>query len=262
MEKDLQKGRYAVRKRDVVIGLSLGASFLIGLNQAESFGKEPTDYTSYPDEDFKPVVIYENDIKERPSLIPYSNVNVADEGQEKRATSPITKVTEIVEKDIELELVIDKMKSNRELFNKKYIKDVKLYYPIYKAVADKFDMDWYLIWIVHEKETGASAGERGFANDSYYVGAMQRDPNIWTEEFVNEAAEGLKDLAKLPQRHKDDWKEIATGARILDRNIDKYLDDGYSKSKSVLKALLLYSADGPARERFSLYKDVKEVFSS
>lgn len=262
MEKDLQKGRYAVRKRDIVVGLSLGASFLVGLNQSESSGKEPTDYASYPDEDFKPVVIYESNQSEEISLIPYSTVSEDYNDGKKRPVTSIVQEEKHVDEDVELDLIIDKMKSNKDLFGSKYIKDVKLYYPIYKAVADKFDMDWYLIWIVHEKETGASAGKRGFANDSYYVGAMQRDPNIWTEEFVNEAAEGLKDLAKLPQRHKDDWKEIATGARILDRNIDKYLDDGYSKSKSVLKALLLYSADGPARERFSMYKDVKEVFSS
>lgn len=258
MEKDLKKGRFAIRKRDILLNLSLAAALSAGLKQAEVSGIEPSQHTSYPDEDFKPVVIYEDSIDRFKKLTPYSNIDELERNFERHAITIDTKE----EKDVnELDQIISKMKSNNDLFNRKYIEDVEMYYPIYKAVADKYDLDWYLIWIVHEKETGASAGKAGFASDSYYVGAMQRDPNIWTEEFVDKASEGLEDLAKLPQRHKDDWKEIAAGAKILDRNFDKYNED-LSENKAVLKALLLYSAEEPARERFDIYKDYKEVFTS
>ena len=166
------------------------------------------------------------------------------------------------EQKIKLELSeINKiLDEHPNVFSKKYKTDINLYYPIYKLIADKFNIDWYLIFIVHENETGASAGWRGFTSESYYKGAMQRDPNIWTEDFVDKAAEGLEDLAGFPQRHKDDWREIAAGAAILERNIVQYKSEG--NDTAVRKALLLYSANGPAEKRFALYERYKPMFGN
>jgi hypothetical protein len=262
MDKERQKGRIAIKKRDLVLGLSLAAFLSVGLKEADSSAAESNPYSAYPSENFKPVVIFEETPSTDEIIIPYSNIDAEKQYVRERVVA--TQSPEVVEtkeqKDKkELDNVILLMKENRNLFSRKYIRDVRMYYPIYKAIAEKFNMDWYLIWIVHEKETGASAGKRGFAEDSYYIGAMQRDPNIWTEDFVDKAAKGLEELKDLPQRHKDDWREIAAGARILDRNID--IRDDMNKDKAVLKSLLLYSAEGPALERYDMYLEYKEVFS-
>lgn len=160
-----------------------------------------------------------------------------------------------IEEQENLENVVSAMESDK-MFKKRHVKDVKIYYPIYKAVADKYDLDWYLLFIVHEHETGASAGTRV---NPYYVGGMQRDPNVWTEEYVDKAFDGLEHLARLPQRRKGDAREIAAAGRILNANYDKYKGQGDSKNEAVLKALLLYSAERPAYERFDDYKDYKKV---
>ncbi len=251
MEKEVRKGRHALRRRNVVLGTILAASLSFVAKDSSSEGKEAYQYAPYPREDFQTLVIPKI-VDDSPDLKPYSspevNVNpVSKKEQEEQKTSE------------ELQGVISKMKAHEDIFSDKYIKDVKMYYPIYKAVADKYHMDWYLLWIVHENETGASAGTRGFAPSSYYKGAMQRDPNIWTKNFVDNAAEGLEDLANVSQRHKDDWKEIAAGAKILQRNIERYANLG--KTDAILNSLLLYSADGPAHKRFNLYQKYSKIFS-
>ncbi|HYM65554.1 MAG TPA: twin-arginine translocation signal domain-containing protein [Candidatus Sulfotelmatobacter sp.] len=152
------------------------------------------------------------------------------------------------------------MENNPNVFSKKKIKDVEMYYPIYRAVSDKYKLDWYLLFIVHEAETGASAGKRGFAPDSYYKGAMQLDPNIWSNDYINGAAKGLSFLSKIPQRHDDDWKQIAAGGRILSANINKNKKLG--KENAVLNALLRYSAPEPALKRFKTYKQYEKLFPS
>lgn len=157
----------------------------------------------------------------------------------------------------ELKNVQKIMNKNVKVFGKKRIEDVNMYYPIYRAVADKYRIPWYLLFIVHEAETGASAGKRGFAPDSYYKGAMQLDPE-WTGSFMDGAAKGLKYLAKVPQRHSDDWKNIATGGRILSRNFRRYKRMG--TDKATLNALLLYSAEGPAQKRYETFLQYEKLF--
>lgn len=184
-----------------------------------------------------------------------------DESEEV-ASVPVLSEKQIEELETKknLENIVLAMKES-EIFPKKYIEDVKMYYPIYEAVAKKHNIDWYLLFIVHEKETGASAGSRGFASDSYYVGAMQRDPNIWTEEYVDSAFEGLEYLSELPQRREEDARDIAGAAKMLSDNYHKYRENGHNKIEAVKKALLRYSAKGPALKRFEMYKDYKRVFS-
>lgn len=171
--------------------------------------------------------------------------------------SPAEKRQQKIRQDlVEINLILD---ANSNIFSDKYKADINLYYPIYKPVADKFKLDWYLLFIVHEKETGASAGKRGFAPDSYYVGAMQRDPNTWSESFVKQASRGLEYLKDLPQRHSDDWREIAAGAAILDRNVDHYISLG--KKRAVLNALRLYTPGVGGYQRFELYKKYEKLFN-
>lgn len=254
----MEKIRY-ISLKDRRIGIAgsliLASAMLVKGGQAEA--EIPYQYEPIPQNDFQPLILpIEPRVKEHDLTVPIPKPIVSEPTVEPSLTKEEQKQQE---QKKELDAIVSKMKTHNDLFSNKYIRDAKMYYPIYKEIADKFHLDWYLLWIVHEKETGASAGTRGFAPDSYYVGAMQRDPNIWDQDFVNYAAKGLEDLAKLPQRHKEDWKEIAAGAAILDRNIDKYKSRG--NDASVHKALLLYSAKGPAEERFKMYKQYEAVFS-
>lgn len=167
--------------------------------------------------------------------------------------SPVEKRQQKIKQDlIEINKILD---ANSNIFSNKYKTDINLYYPIYKPIADKFKIDWYLLFIVHEKETGASAGTRGFAPNSYYIGAMQIAP-YW-QEFASLASKGLEDLKKLPQRHKNDWEQIALGGWILNRNIDYYVKLG--NERAVFNAIRLYSP-GSYNQRFELYKKYKKLF--
>lgn len=256
MERNQPRDRFISLRKKIAISTVLAASLSAGVNELNMSGHEPTPERVYSQDIFTPIIIPEsNNYDSR--IIPYSNLIV-----ELPKPLPVLSKEEKREAKInqELEKVVDIMKDTPNTFSKKYIKDVKIYYPIYKTVADKYNMDWYLLFIVHEKETGASAGTRGFLQSSYYKGAMQRDPNTWDQGFVNKSAKELGDLAHLPQRHKDDWKEIAAGAAILERNIVQYKSEGIDVA--VHKSLLLYSANGPAEKRFALYKKYKNIFSN
>lgn len=255
MEKERSRSGFTIKKRDLVLSTVLAASISAGVKSG-SEAREPYQPEAYPDSAFAPLIIDDNYRRERSSVIPYSNMEISSP-----SPSPLSeKKQKQMEIQAELTKVIGEMSLYPKLFNDKKIADVKMYYPVYKEVADKFKIDWYLLFVVHEAETGASRGERGFKSESYYVGAMQRDPNIWPDSYVNDSADGLESLAKLPQRHKSDWKEIAAAAHMLSNNFHKYKQEGNSKNEAVLKALLLYSADGPARERFEKYKKYGEIF--
>lgn len=167
---------------------------------------------------------------------------------------------QIREKQVKSELsnILKIMSEHPRVFSKKKKEDIKIYYPIYRAVADKYKLDWYLLFIVHEAETGASSGKRGFVPDAQYQGAMQLDRNTWSDDYIQKATKGLKYLAKLPQRHSDDWEQIAAGGKILGANIRKYKRLG--KEEAVLNALLLYSSDEQALKRFRTYKQYEKLF--
>lgn len=251
MEREKPFNRLIIRKRDIALSAILALSISGAIKQSSASGETPYAPEPYPQNLFSPV-----QIENIPTPTPYSNSKI-----ETPSPLPSLSEEEIKKQKIQDELtnIVATMSSNPKVFSDKYIQDVKTYYQIYKEVADKYNLDWYLLFIVHENETGASAGTGGFSLDSYYKGAMQRDPNIWTQDFVNNASEGLEGLGDLPQRKKDDWKEIAAGASILSRNINQYIELG--KDKAVLNALLLYSADGPAHKRFEIYQKYNEIFS-
>ena len=230
MERNLHRDRFISLRKKIAMSTVLAASLSAGINEFNMPGHEITPEKVYPQDIFTPIIIPESDNYDNRKM-PYSNLIV-----ELPKPVPVLSKEEKREAKInqELEQVVNIMKDTPNTFSKKYIKDVKIYYPIYKAVADKYDLDWYLLFIIHEKETGASAiGSKGFASDSYYKGGMQRDPNIWTDGYVKNASQGLGYLAKLPQRHKGDSAEIAGAGRSVAANQHKYESRGYSKSEAV-----------------------------
>ena len=240
MERDSLSRRDFIRNGIVAIGVAAGATL------ASSPVGAGLSMISDPEEpSFEPVVL-PKDIVLGPPVPP----SIKRENRARERQDQIAK---------EMARIKRLMQANPNLFNEKKLADFSMYYPIYRPIADKFQIDWYLIFIVHEAETGASAGKRGFEESSYYKGAMQLDPEFWPEQYIKDAAKGLSYLAKLEQRHPDDWSNIAAGARILADNFheNKYL----TKDKAVLHALRRYSSQEQADRRFKTYLKYEGLFS-
>jgi hypothetical protein len=182
----------------------------------------------------------------------------------KTTKNPKNLITQIPEQVINIDSQFNDAKqeiiSHPGIFSLKWQEDFNIYGRIYMEVSEKFaNVDWFLLWIVHEAETGASDSITAFNGGSApYVGGMQRNPAYWSESYVEQASQGLEFLAKFSQRHSSDWREIAAAASEISNNLKQYKNLG--KEKSVLNALLLYSAEGPATERFNKWLVLKDVF--
>jgi len=151
--------------------------------------------------------------------------------------------------------VISEMQKRPDVFNKRLIEDVEIYYPIYKAVGDKYSLKWYLLWIVHEEESTASADPKAFERTTGPVGAMQINLSYYN---VDHAGDGLEYLAVLPQRHPNDWKDITGGASILATSVEHYSYLG--KDLPIEFALERYSSVRTGEYRFAIYEEYKKIF--
>lgn len=152
--------------------------------------------------------------------------------------------------------IIEKVWANRQIFGEdrieQYVEDLDIYYPIYKVAADRFDVPWYLLWIVHEQESTASRDQNAFLANSVHYGAMQRAKKYHPDEIVNRISEPSALLAFLPQRYAYDWREIIWAAAKLREDSDNY--------GGLEKALYHYSDDGPAAYRWQLFQRYSQVF--
>lgn len=155
------------------------------------------------------------------------------------------------------EEVLTVMRTRPEQFSPSDLEDVSMYYPIYEAVGKVNDIDWYLIWIIHRSESTCSEDPNAFEPGRLHYGAMQRAITVHEQYMVESAAVGLEYLSQLPQRHFDDWKEIAWATKKLRGNADQGVEMGY---EPIQYALLRYSAAGPAYERYALYQSYQQVF--
>ncbi|HEY5600553.1 MAG TPA: hypothetical protein VIK81_00515 [Patescibacteria group bacterium] len=95
------------------------------------------------------------------------------------------------------------------------IEDVELYYPIYDAISKKFEIEWYVIWIIHRSESNVSRNPNAFDRSTGYFGAGQRGLSYHFDDNVDFAATDLEFLSVLPQRDPTDWKELAWVAMKL-----------------------------------------------
>jgi len=155
--------------------------------------------------------------------------------------------------------VMEIVENNPQVFSKQDVADIEMYYPIYKAAGDKFNVDWYLLWIVHQKESTVSRNPNAFNGSNGYAGAMQRNPYFYPEETVDGASEGLEYLAELPQRHPTDSREIAVAAWKISR--DREVVQNRGGSQPLLSALQAYGDDGEAYKRWQTYNGLKPIFS-
>lgn len=150
-------------------------------------------------------------------------------------------------------------------FSDKEIEDIKMYYPIYKAVADQFHIDWYLIWINHEAETGASRSTIAFNGKTYpYFGGWQRNVITWPKEYVDAAFKGFEYLQSIKTRNKTDASEAAAMAAQVAPNIKERANlDPY---QAVLEAEMIFTGDkagtGIALTRADLWREDSKIFGS
>ncbi len=128
--------------------------------------------------------------------------------------------------------------------------DLQIYYPIYRAAQDRFGVPWELIWIIHEAESNISRNGSAY-ECNIHCGPMQRSVAYHPQEDVNRANVGLEYLQNLPVRHFDDAAEIVWAAAAI--------DEWAGLERDYQKALLKYSARGPAQERFQRFLESESL---
>jgi hypothetical protein len=139
------------------------------------------------------------------------------------------------------------------------IDDFNRYYPIYKAVEEKFNVPWLLLWIMHAAETTVSRDKNSEQGDSY--GAMQ--VNRGNRGLENPAA-GREFLSLLPnQRYIDDCEEIFRGGFYIRKIADniKRSQLNITDEEAVLNVVRYdYSAVQHGKARVNQYLRMKTLF--
>ncbi len=146
-------------------------------------------------------------------------------------------------------------------FSDKWIAALKMYGSIYISASEKFGIDWKMLWITHMMESGASAmGSKAFDGSTYpYVGGMQRNQEIWTDEFVIKAFSGLEYLEEIPTNHKGDAMEIAGAAAIMAPNMELYGELG--KEKAIFNTFSLFTgSEKLAQKRLDMWIIADDIF--
>lgn len=134
--------------------------------------------------------------------------------------------------------------------------------PFYIAAGEKYNIDWIVLWIIHEAESGASdpnskAFDSSNAN-SRVKGSWQIDIS-WGKDFAKDSFSGLEYVSVFPQRHEGDASGAAQAAHMLRRNLDKYNDLGYEKA--LFNALSLYCGKDQATIRIDKIEKFNKIFS-
>lgn len=178
---------------------------------------------------------------------------------QKPAVTEVKQLTEENNIQQEINQIIKDIKNYSGFFTQKDIEDIQMYYPIYKEVGKKWDVDWRLLWIIHDQETRCSSMKEtnivqnvseklkdGTVIKNSTYGAMQRDRNFYPDNVAEEALKGLEYLKQIPTRNKDDAREIAFAAQKINADL--------KKSNGVLHdALKKYSNEYQANKRLKLF---------
>lgn len=260
----------------IAVGVAIIFSGAMAFKQDQAQGKASTKWEPY-NGPLTPIVLPQISDDARSGANAENYVNTQDERtQENRDNSPGTNLSitvlpvpvrniEVFSQEITAEKnqedsILQILNSHPELFSKKKIADFKMYYPIYKAVSDKYpNVDWFLLWINHEAETGASDSVIAFNGGTYpYFGGMQRNVNVWPKSYVDNAFKGLESLSVILTKNPTDAEEIAAAAEELNDNIVHYLSSG--KERAVFNALKLYTGGGTQTEiRFGLWQQYESL---
>ena len=174
-------------------------------------------------------------------------------------SSPTPAPTPTHEKIDTQEEVLGVIQAYPERFSSQDLEDVSMYYPIYQAAAEKYDLDWYVLWIIHKEESTCSFSVRAFEGGHEHYGAMQRALSWYSNADVDAASQGFEYLSSLPQRHFDDWQEIVWAASKFKADADNAQSQGMENP--TLQAFIAYSRDDVAYRRWGTYQNYREVFA-
>lgn len=233
-------------KRDfILIGSELAFAGALLFTASQVAGKSPTKEPIIPEDAFKPMIMPLETAPPTPTLVFESPIISSDSSdtsnkgprQETQALSPTDLKLETYRS--QLDDLLMQMEKRPDVFGPRLIKDITMYYPMYKAVADKYNIDWKLLWITHEYESGASNSKKAFNGSTYpYFGGMQRNVNTWSQSYVNGAFNGLEFLNELPMRNKTDAMEIAAAGKTLAVNYHHYEASG--NQRAIFNSFKLY----------------------
>lgn len=142
---------------------------------------------------------------------------------------------------------------------------LRMYYPIYRSAQDRFNVPWFLLWMIHDAESTCSQDKNAFITppvlDQY--GAMQREINYYPQSKVEEAAKGFEYLSGLEQFRPDDWKEILWAASKLDRDAQnaQNLYPLKDRNWTLGDALYAYCRQDEAERRIERFKTLLSIFA-
>ena len=233
MSKERQTG-FSVQKKYVIAGAVLAASIAVGTRPVKS--EDPYIYTPYPKEDFTLVLPKENRIK---TEYPEQQIKVSEKIKNpKKTESTQDKLNAIISSLKDKPQILDGIPNNV------LVEDLKMYYPIIEPVAKKYGLPWEIMMVTIEQESHASRSKNAFSSNNYPIyGIAQLNLSIWNKEYRKNASKGFESLSKLPQRHSDDWEQIATAYKLIYNNYKHYKDDGLSSRNSLLNSLTIYIGD-------------------
>lgn len=257
MERNLPRNRSISLRKKAIIGTVLVAS----ISSGSSLGHDIMPEIPYSPGIFTPIKIREDSKTNTGSMV-YSNFKIepvpSPVSTEKALTPQEQKIQELQNKTADYVKIVQESGK----FSSKWINDLEMYGPIYIAVAEKFGIDWKMLWITHELESGASAKDsKAFDGSTYpYVGGMQRNQKTWTDEFVKEAFISLEYLNTISTNHIGDAQEIAGAGAIMAPNIKQYR--GLGEERAIFNTFSLYSGSkDSAQKRLDIWIMTDNVFS-
>lgn len=151
----------------------------------------------------------------------------------------------------------------REGGNLDKIEMLRMYYPIYRTAQEAFNVSWYLLWLIHDAESGLSTDPTAFEDTRENYGAMQRAKKIYGELKVKSITFSYQYLANLPQNHPDDWREILWAAAKISRDAESakrsYVHNDWNRALE--EAQHAYCSKQEAEIRIERLRRLKEMFT-
>lgn len=248
------------RPARVAGALVVAGSALASTPQTE--GKEP--YVWQPDsvEHFEPVVIDDNELKvqEHVIVIPSPTVTPEPTPTEKPLSPTEKKIKKIKTEAREIYNFAKKSGS----FSANVLDDLHDNLPFYLAASRKYGLDWVVLFVTQERESGGS-DPNSVAFDSSHSnsdnqGSYQLSTS-WDQKYRTEAFSGLEYTLKFEQRHKGDARDTATAARMLRMNIAKQIDNGHSYEEALRHAIFRYCfSEGETQLRMDKIAEYDNLF--
>lgn len=139
------------------------------------------------------------------------------------------------------------------------------YYSVYKAAEYRFGVPWYLLWMIHNAESGCTADPEKAYRLLHY-GAMGRQQSFYPDSQVEKIVSGnyFKPFYTVPLRDRRDWKEIIWAADKI--HYDAYLAMKYEeiadRNMAFEKAMHAYCPKEEAERRIERFRVLREIFSN